>query len=171
MFHDLLRIRITAPDVLVPVDVIASVITAWVVFAPLVTRRGTSPRPRVLAVVWRVGALVVGAGLGLAGVWWTGDVLDLFGVAFTPVTRMWIAFGSAGLALLIVVLVQGGWLLRITAVGAAAAVLLAAGLGVNVDFGFYKNVEQAIATNPYPSRTLPVLPASQTGTTLVDTAQ
>ncbi|MGN8051340.1 alpha/beta hydrolase [Curtobacterium sp. 22159] len=168
MFHDLLRLRITAPDVLVPVDVIASVVTAWVVFAPLVTRRSASPRKRVRAVVWRLGALVVGAALGLAAVWWTGDVLDLFGVAFTPVTRMWIAFGSAGIALLVVVLVQGGWLLRVTAVGAAAAVLLAAGLGVNVDFGFYKNVEQAIATNPYPSRTLPELSGAGTGATLVD---
>ncbi|WP_439692191.1 alpha/beta hydrolase-fold protein [Curtobacterium sp. SP.BCo] len=167
MFHDLLRIPITGPDVLVPVDVVAAVLTAWVVVAPLLNRK----RPhRVRAVLFRVGALVVGAGIGLVAVWWTGDVLDLFGVAFTPVTRMWIAFAFAGIALLVVVLVQGGWTLRVVALGAAAVVVLSAGLGVNVDFGFYKDVEQAIKTNPYPARSLAVLPHERTGG-VVDAAQ
>ena len=157
MLHDLLRIPVTGRDVLIPVDVIAAVLTVWLVVAPVL---GRSARTRtahpVRAVLIRIAALVVGAGVGLVAVWWTGDVLDLFGVAFTPVTRMWIALAFAGVALLVVVLVQGGWLLRVVAVGAAATVVLAAGLGVNVDFGFYKNVEQAISTNPYPTKQVPL---------------
>ncbi|WFR66743.1 hypothetical protein P9139_19010 [Curtobacterium flaccumfaciens] len=81
-------------------------------------------------------------------------MLDLFGVSFTPVTRMWIALACAASALLVVVLVQGGWTMRVVAVGAAAVVALSAGLGVNVDFGFYRDVEQAVATNPYPTRSI-----------------
>lgn len=158
MLHDLLRVPITGRDVLVPVDVIALVLTAWVVVAPLLRRNGSRSSHPGRAVLIRIAALVIGAGLGLVAVWWTGDELDLFGVAFTPVTRMWIAFACAGIALFLVVLVQGGWTLRVVALAAAACVTLAAGLGVNVDFGFYKNVEQAVATNPYPTRTLPVRP-------------
>ncbi|WIB76551.1 alpha/beta hydrolase-fold protein [Curtobacterium sp. MCPF17_002] len=164
MLHDLLRIPITGRDVLVPVDVVALVLTLWVVAAPLLQRAGRRRTAHpVRAVAVRVVALAVGAGVGLVAIWWTGDVLDLFGVSFTPVTRMWLAFACAAVALLVVVLVQGGWTLRVTAVGAAACVALAAGLGVNVDFGFYKDVEQAIATNPYPTRALPAQ-ASKSGT-------
>ncbi|MET0189032.1 MAG: hypothetical protein ABW212_08550, partial [Pseudonocardia sediminis] len=171
MLHDLLRIPITGRDVLVPVDVIALVLTLWVVVAPLLRRTGTRRSAHPLrAVLVRVGGLVVGAGLGLVAVWWTGDELDLFGVAFTPVTRMWIAFAFAGVALLVVVLVQGGWTLRVVALGAAACVALAAGLGVNVDFGFYKNVEQAVATNPYPTRTLHAHHDGATRAAVVDAA-
>jgi enterochelin esterase-like enzyme len=171
VLHDLLRIPITGRDVLVPVDVAALVLTAWVVVAPLLHRTGRRRhRHPVRAVLVRLAALAVGAGIGLVAVWWTGDVLDLFGVSFTPVTRMWIAFACAGVLLLVVVLVEGGWTLRVVAVAAAACVALAAGLGVNVDFGFYKNVEQAIATNPYPTRTL-VAPAHHgSGTNPVDLA-
>ena len=160
MLHDLLRIPITGLDVLVPVDVAAALLTLWVVVAPILRRNRAHPARSTLI---RLAALVVGAGIGLVVVWWTGDVLDLFGVSFTPVTRMWIAFAFAAVALLVVVLVQGGWTMRVVAVGAAAVVALSAGLGVNVDFGFYKDVEQAIATNPYPSRTFDAMPAPADG--------
>ena len=145
MLHDLLRIPITGSTVLVPVDVLAAVLVVWALLA----------RPRSLGrVLVRIAALGVGAVAGLALVWWFGDVQDAFGVAFTSVTRMWVALACAGILLLVVLLVQGGWTGRVVAGAAAASLLLAAGLGINVDFGFYKNVEQAIATNPYKTRTL-----------------
>jgi enterochelin esterase-like enzyme len=156
VLHELLRLPITGRDVLIPIDVLAALATAWVVAAPLL--RGADPaRRRLRRFAVRLAALPVGAAIGLVVVWWTGDVQDLFGVSFTPVTRMWVAFAFAGVLLFLVVVVQGGWLLRVVALGAAAAVVLAAGLGVNVDFGFYKNLEQAVATNPYPSRSAETL--------------
>ncbi len=178
MFHELLRIPVTARNVLVPVDVIAAVLIAWTVFAPLLHRRGpespgaSSRRPvrPVRRVVIRLAALVVGAGIGLVAVWWTGDQLDLFGVAFTPVTRMWVAFAFAAVALFLVVAVQGGWGLRFVALAAAASVVLAAGLGVNVDFGFYKDIEQAIKPNPYPTRSLAVRTPTHHSASVVDAA-
>lgn len=150
VLHELLRIPITGLRLLVPVYVLAAVLALWVLVGP------TRERHRGRRAAFRVGGAVVGAAIGLVTVWWTGDVQDDFGVAFTPVTRMWVAFAFAGVALLVVVAVQGRWLARVLAVGAAAALLLSAGLGVNVDFGFYKNVEQAVATDPYRSVTIPV---------------
>ena len=150
VLHELLRIPITGRSLLVPVYVVAAVLTAWVLVGPARERH----RGRRLAI--RAGAGVVGAVVGLVAVWWTGDVQDLFGVAFTPITRMWIAFAFAGVALLIAVLVQGGWRRRGLALVAGVAVVLSAALGVNVDFGFYKNVEQAVATSPYRTVKLPV---------------
>jgi enterochelin esterase-like enzyme len=163
VLHELLRVPITGSSLLVPVYVIAALLAGWVLVGPL------HERHRLRRAAVRVGAAVVGAVIGLAAVWWTGDVQDDFGVQFTPVTRMWIAFAFAGVALLLVVAVQGGWLARVLAVAAAGALVLSAGLGVNVDFGFYKNIEQAIATNPYRTRDLPVL-ADQPSQPEVDAA-
>jgi len=150
VLHELLRIPITGTRLLVPVYVLAAALAVWTVVGP------ARERHRGRRALFRVGGVVVGAVTGVVVVWWTGDVQDDFGVAFTPVTRMWVAFAFAGVALLLVVAVQGGWLARVLAVAAAGALLLSAGLGVNVDFGFYKDVEQAVATNPYRSATLPV---------------
>jgi enterochelin esterase-like enzyme len=163
VFSELLHLPIVTPDVLVPVDVLAAVLAVW---ALLGRRRG---------VVARVLALVVGAALGLLAVWWFGDVRDEFGVAFTPVTRMWMALAFAALALCLVVLVQSGrgrhaWGRRSLAVAAASAVALAAGLGVNVDFGAYRDIDQAITTNPYPSGALGHEHPVDRGATVVDAA-
>ncbi len=157
MLHDLLRVPITGLHLLVPVYVLAVVLAGWGVVGPPHERH----RGRRAAV--RVGAAVVGAGVGLLVVWWEGDVQDAFGVQFTPVTRMWVAFAFAAVALFLTAVVQGGWFARLVGLGAAAAVVLSAGLGVNVDFGFYKDVEQAVATNPYATRPLPVVQHRGTG--------
>ncbi|MBT2503422.1 esterase family protein [Curtobacterium sp. ISL-83] len=168
MLHDLLHLTITGRDVLVPVYVIAGFLTLWTLAGPL--RRRPADRAALFAVLVRLGALVAGAGIGLLLVWWVGDVQDAFGVAFTPVTRGWFAFGCAVIAMWLVVLVQGGWSRRIVGLTAVCAVALSVGLGINVDFGFYKNIQQAIATNPYPSRTLPLKPATVPDGSVVEPA-
>jgi enterochelin esterase-like enzyme len=171
---DLLRIPIVAPAVLVPVDVVAAVLVLWTVFGPERRRGRSSTARRRLrgraSVLVRLAALAVGAGVGLVAVWWTGDVQDQFGVAFTPVTRMWVAFAGGAVLLFLVVLVQGGNGRRVVALAAAAAVLLASGLGINVDFGAYRNVDQAITPEPYPSGTLDHQHAVRPGTREVDAA-
>ncbi|WP_083403899.1 esterase family protein [Curtobacterium sp. MCBA15_001] len=163
MFNELLRMPIVTPDVLVPVDVLAAVLALLTLFG---RRRG---------LLVRLVALVVGAGLGLLAVWWFGDVRDEFGVAFTPVTRMWIALAAGAIVMGLVVLVQRGlggraWGRRGVAVAAMLAVTLAAGLGVNVDFGAYRTIDQAITTNPYPNGSLGHEHAAAAGATVVDAA-
>ncbi|WP_058725064.1 alpha/beta hydrolase [Curtobacterium luteum] len=159
MLHELLRLKITDSDVLVPVDVIAGLLVLWA----LVVRPWSLPRFLV-----RIAAMGLGAVVGLGLVWWFGDVQDAFGVAFTPITRMWVAFAVAAVALLVTVAVQGGWGRRAIALTAAGAVVLAAGLGVNVDFGFYKDIQQALVTNPYPYKDLPVLATGPTSRPALD---
>lgn len=163
MFNELLRMPIVTPDVLVPVDVLAAVLALLTLFG---RRRG---------LLVRLVALVVGAGLGLLAVWWFGDVRDEFGVAFTPVTRMWIAMAAGAIVMGLVVLVQRGlggraWGRRGVAVAAMLAVTLAAGLGINVDFGAYRTIDQAITTNPYPNGSLGHEHAATAGATVVDAA-
>jgi enterochelin esterase-like enzyme len=169
VFNELLRVPIVRPDVLIPVDVVAALLTIWALLGPF--RRSSRAGGRGRRLLVRAAALVVGAAVGLALVWWFGDVQDEFGVAFTPVTRMWIAFACAAVAMCLVVLVQGGWGRRTVAVAAAAAVLLASGLGVNVDFGAYRTIQQAITTNPYPSGSLGHQHAVAAGTPVVDAAR
>jgi enterochelin esterase-like enzyme len=173
---DLLRIPIVAPAVLVPVDVVAVVLVLWAVLGPGRRHPGSSSAARRrgdgrAAVLVRLAALAVGAGAGLVMVWWTGDVQDRFGVAFTPVTRMWVAFAGAAVLLVLVVLVQGGNGRRVVALAATAAVLLAAGLGINVDFGAYRTVDQAITPEPYPSGSLGHQHAARPGAREVDAAE
>ncbi|KQO62374.1 alpha/beta hydrolase [Curtobacterium sp. Leaf261] len=171
MFHDLLRIPIVTPSVLVPVDVLAALLViAVLVPSPqrhpsVATATDTGTEGRTAAATengrgpWRriavrIGAMLVAAAVGLVAVWWIGDVQDAFGVDFTPVTRMWVALTFAAVGLLVVGLVQGGNGRRGLAVAATVCVAFAAALGINVDFGAYRTIEQAVATNPYPSATL-----------------
>jgi enterochelin esterase-like enzyme len=49
-------------------------------------------------------------------------------------------------------------------------VTLAAALGVNVDFGAYRNIEQALVTNPFPKGSLGTEHGAAPGATVVDAA-
>ena len=174
MLHELLRVPIVQPGVLVPVDVLAALFVAAVFVVRPTAARRVEPALVRRAIGWRVltgvGAMVLGAVVGLVLVWQVGDVQDAFGVTFTPVTRMWVAFLFAALGLLVVVLVQGGWGRRTLAIGAVCSVALASGLGINVDFGAYRTIEQALVTNPFPKRGLGAEHAAAPGATVVDAA-
>jgi enterochelin esterase-like enzyme len=176
---DLLQLPIVLPAVLVPVDVVAVVLVLLTVVGPRGRRRGTETTGRPVrrrwdrglpAVLVRVAALAVGAGIGLVALWWFGDVRDLFGVSFTPVTRMWVAFTTAAVLLFLVVLVQGGNGRRVVALAAALAVALTAGLGINVDFGAYRTIGEAVTPNPYPTGRLDHQHPARPGAHEVDAA-
>ncbi|WP_146236663.1 esterase family protein [Curtobacterium sp. MCBD17_030] len=179
MPSDVLQLPIVLPAVLVPVDVVAVVLVLLTVFGPRGRAKdaGVTDHPArrrwnrgLLAVLVRITAIAVGAGIGLVAVWWFGDVQDRFGVSFTPVTRMWVAFTAAAVLLFLVVLVQGGNGRRVVGLGAALAVALTAGLGINVDFGAYRTIGEAVTPNPYPTGTLDHQHAARPGTRVVDAA-
>lgn len=179
MPSELLQLPIVLPAVLVPVDVVAVVLVLLTVFGPHGRTKGANasehpPRRRwnrgLPGVLVRIAAMAIGSGIGLVAVWWFGDVQDLFGVSFTPVTRMWVAFTAAAVLLFLVVLVQGGNGRRIVGLGAALAVALTAGLGINVDFGAYRTIGEAVTPNPYPLSTLDHQHAARPGARIVDAA-
>jgi enterochelin esterase-like enzyme len=119
----------------VPVLAAAYAIAAVLVVALAVPVVGTRGRPalRFLATGLAGG---VGAVVGLLVAWWV-DVQDVFGVALSAVVHAAIAGTFAALGVLVANLVRTRWWRAAVAVLAAPAVLLAGGLMINEDVGYY----------------------------------
>jgi enterochelin esterase-like enzyme len=151
----LLATQLQAPSKLVPIDV-AFAVLAVVVLLPVV-RSWRDHR------AWRsVGLRAAIAGAAAVAVlvacWIVSDVLNLFGVALSPVTRMWVAIAAAGLALAGTAIVQGGRWRRVLAVVLVPAALLVPALGVNVEFAKYPTLGTVVQSNPYPALDLSSAP-------------
>ena len=89
---------------------------------------------------------------GLAGwfvVWLVTDVLDLFGVALTPVTTLWTALGFGGVSLAVANLFRSRWWRKVIAAISIPVFLVAAFCGINADFGAYRNLDDVIGVVPY----------------------
>lgn len=144
----LLATQLQAPSKLVPADT-AFVVLALVVLLPAV-RSWRSPaawrRVGVRGAVAAAAVLVV-----LAVCWFLTDVVDLFGVALSPVTQMWVAFAAAGLALAVTGIVQGGRWRRVGAAVLVPATLVVPALGVNVEFAKYPTLGTVVQSNPWPA--------------------
>jgi enterochelin esterase-like enzyme len=98
-------------------------------------RRTSRRRALVLLLV-----TAAGAGAGLLVCWVTSDLLNLFEVTLSPVSRAWAATAFAGVALAIALLARRGAWRRAAAIAALPFVLLAGAIGVNADFGQYTTV-------------------------------
>jgi enterochelin esterase-like enzyme len=133
-----MTLRIDKPPFLITVDVIAALLTLYLLVRP--TWR------RMLA---GASAFVGGALLGWFLVWLTDDVMNIFGVGLTPVTTMWVALGFGGVALAIANLFRSRWWRKVVAGVSIPVFLLAASAGVNVDFGEYRNLNDALGVVPY----------------------
>ncbi|AYG02238.1 alpha/beta hydrolase [Gryllotalpicola protaetiae] len=141
LLHGLLELRITGGAFLIVVD--AAAIAAGLF---LIVRRPT----------WRWAATAATAAVGGAGVgyllcWFVGDELDLLGFSPTPISRMWVAFSTAGLALVVVnVVLRPNWRRAVAAV-CLPLIAIAAAVGLNVDAGGYTHLGQALGA---PGRVL-----------------
>ncbi|WP_431247431.1 alpha/beta hydrolase [Leifsonia xyli] len=82
-------------------------------------------------------------------VWLCTDVLDLFGVALTPVTTLWTALGFGAVSLAVANLFRSRWWRKVIAVVSIPVFLAAAFCGINVDFGAYRNLNDALGVVPY----------------------
>jgi S-formylglutathione hydrolase FrmB len=108
---------------------------AVVLLAVAVIRRPSWRRVLVL-----LAAAVAGAAAGLLACWVCSDLLDLFEVSLSPVSRAWVATAFAAVAMAAVQLGRPGALRRAAAVAAIPLALVAGGLGVNADFGQYTTI-------------------------------
>ncbi len=134
-----MTLRIDQRTFLTTIDIVSAVVALY-----LVVRRPTRR--------WIVTALVAvlgGAALGWLTCWIAVDLLDVFGVDLTPITRMWVMLAFAGIALAIVNLWRSRWWRKTVAIIAIPLFLLTGAAGINVDFGAYRNLNDVIGVNPY----------------------
>ncbi|HWU48145.1 MAG TPA: alpha/beta hydrolase-fold protein [Humibacter sp.] len=97
-----------------------------------------------------LGAAAIGASVGLFAVWLADDVFNVFGVTLTPITRMWVAIACSGAGLGVFALWHARLWRRVLAILAIPLFVLAAAAGINVDFGAYRSVGQALDLARYP---------------------
>ena len=133
-----MTLRIDKPPFLIAIDVVAAVLAVYLLVRP----------------TWRraLAGVIAAVGGGLIGwflVWLTDDVLNLFGVGLTPVTTMWVALGFAEVSLAVANLFRSRWWRKLIAALSIPVFLLAAFAGVNVDFGAYRNLNDAVGVVPY----------------------
>ncbi|WP_233265433.1 alpha/beta hydrolase [Leifsonia sp. AG29] len=133
-----MTLRIDKPPFLITMDVIAVVFAAYLLVRP-------SWRRALIG----LAAAVAGALVGWLAVWLATDVYNLFGVGLTPVTTMWTALGFGGVALAIAVLFRSRWWRKLVAVAAIPVFVIVAAAGINVDFGAYRNLNDAVGVVPY----------------------
>ncbi|ROP60795.1 esterase family protein [Curtobacterium sp. ZW137] len=192
MFTALLRLPIVSPAVLVPVDVVAGLLVLWVLVG---RRRGVLARATGLlagaalglVVIWWLGDVRDEFGVDFTPVtrmWLTfaSAALGLCAVVAVQTLRSARSARSAQSARSARTVRGRGFLSDApeprravrrrlsTAIGATAVVALAAGLGVNVDFGAYRTIGQVVTTNPYPAGTLGHEDAVSATPQTVDTA-
>jgi enterochelin esterase-like enzyme len=153
----LLATQLQAPSKLVPIDVAFAVLGVVVLLPALRDLRSrTSWRAAGTRAAIAVGAAV----LVLLVCWVVSDLLNVFGVALSPVTRMWCALAAAALALAVTGIVHGGRGRRVLAAVLVPAALLVPALGVNVEFAKYPTLGTVVQTDPYPALDLHAAPAA-----------
>ncbi len=145
MFEPFLRIHLLAT-----VPIVMNVLAVIALIALLASRRWRRWLP-IAAVV-----IVAGAGFGFVLAWILGDLLDLFGVDLSFLTRVWFAVAVAGLSLGIARIVFSRRRGIIVGVAAGLVIVLAGGLGINVDLGEFVTVRDVFAlADIAPLRALP----------------
>lgn len=95
-----------------------------------------------------VSVLVTGAG-GWVVAWLVSDVWNVFGVSLSAVTRWWVVLLFGGLALAVASLFRPKLWPKLVAVAAVPVFLLAAGAGINADFGQFTTVRDALGISRF----------------------
>jgi S-formylglutathione hydrolase FrmB len=153
----LLATQLQAPSKLVPLDVGFALLNVAVLLPALGALRSRAAwrRAGLRAAVAGAAAVVV-----LVVCWVLSDLMNLFGVALSPVNRMWLVLAAAALGIAVVGLVQGGRWRRVLAAVLVPAALLVPALGVNVEFAMYPTLGTVVQKNPYPELDLTAAPAA-----------
>ena len=130
-----------------------------VILVVLATRR---PVRRWLPV--QLLGFLAGAGVGLILAWLVSDVWNSFGVALTPVTRLWFALGIGGIGFAIAGLWRArAW--RVVLAGTSVFLFALAGaVGVNADVAEFPTLGSALGVNAITKLALPVSTAAPTPT-------
>ena len=139
MLNWLLTLQIDTGTFLIPLDIIAVVLMVYLLVR--IPMRSWIPRA--------AAALVLGALLGLLVTWLVSDVWNVFGVPLTLVTRLWFSGALAALSLVIVNLWGTNWWRKSIALVSIPVILVSTAAAINVDFGTYRNLKDALGISPY----------------------
>jgi enterochelin esterase-like enzyme len=150
--HWLLTLPIDRRVFLLPADT-----GAIVLFLYLLWRGKPSRLVRSLAVAG------LGAAIGLAVVWLVSDVWNVFGLPLTPFVHFWVTVAFSGVFLAVFNLWGGRWWRKTIAAFSILVFLIVAAAGINIDFGAYRNLNDALGISPYSTMS-PSLLKSRAGT-------
>lgn len=136
------------------IAVLLGVTGVLLVFVVLRRPRGRWSTGRWLGAV--IVAALCGGGIGWLITWLVSDVWDVFGVGLTTAVHVTFALSCAGIAIGVLALFRRGVWHRICAVLLVATVLLSGAAFINVDFGQYHTLRQALGLTSYSNAALPV---------------
>jgi S-formylglutathione hydrolase FrmB len=139
MLNWLLALRIDRGTFLIPLDIFVALLLLY-----LLVRI-----PMRSWILRAAAALVLGELLGLLVIWLVSDVWNVFGLPLTLVTRLWFSGAMAALSLVIVNLWGTHWWRKTIALVAIPVILVSTAAAINVDFGAYRNLNDALGISPY----------------------
>ncbi|NQX11110.1 esterase [Microbacteriaceae bacterium VKM Ac-2855] len=123
-------------------------LAAGLVVAVLLVRR------RPVRLLWWIGAGALVGGVLLVLVQW---VWDLFGGPLSAGSQTWVIGAFAALGVAAAAVLRAPWWRRIIAVLAVPLVLIAAGVGINADYGLAETVGEVLGETTLPAIALPAL--------------
>ncbi len=144
MLRTLLDLRVDRPPFLVAITAISAVC-----MVVLLLRR-YSRRWALITIAVALGGALVGLVLG----WLVSDVWQTFGLPLTVVVRAWIVATCSGLAVSVLCVARRPWWRRIIAASCVPIIVLTAAAWINVDFGAYRDLADALGVDPYPALNL-----------------
>ncbi|WP_210481069.1 esterase family protein [Naasia sp. SYSU D00948] len=100
-------------------------------------------------------AALTGGAVGALATWLLGDVLNIFGISLTWVVRWANALAGAAAGIAIAALVRTRWPRKVLAVLTLVVTALGLGMVINVDFGQYPRLGDALGTTYTAAADLP----------------
>lgn len=165
MLHWVLTRNIEGARFLVPLYALSGAVGLYLLAGPWARRRTGHRHGRLPAGAIRMlVAALVGLAAGYAACWLTGDVWNLFGLDLTMTTRTWAALAFAGAAVAIISFFpvhrrRARWWRMLVATIAVPLFVVMAAAGINMNFGAYPTIADALGTSQYRTITLAKMPS------------
>jgi enterochelin esterase-like enzyme len=134
----LLHLSIGRSPFLLPADVVAVSL-----FIYLMVRS----KPRL--VIRGIVVAMLGGLVGAIVVWLVSDVWNVFGIALTAMVHVWVVMLFAGVFLAVFNFWAKQWWRKTIATVSILSFIVAAAAGINIDFGAYRNLNDALGISPY----------------------
>lgn len=135
--------------------VVAVFALALALFGLTVVRRGEGRWSTARWSAAVVLAATIGGALGWLVTWLVSEVWDLFGVSLSAAVYLAVALGFAAIGVGVLALTRRGLWHRLGAVGLVLSAVLVAAMLINIDFGRFATVQQALGLSSFSAATLP----------------